>query len=366
MTTADIKDVSMTYSSALEIAKAIDDKHLDFIGMRGTLDNLVDRLNGQWEGTAQREFLTAYNKLKPKLKLISETMERYSKEIRATVKAEQEADAGAATSFRGLDSWFGASIVSTSATSVGAVTSASHLNLPGRSGTLFDSVAYGVNAVISGAKQLVSNVKKSYDEHGWAYDVWEYGKCVLKGAKAVTKIVGGAVSIATGAGIPIGILSIISGVNDVCNVAADWTYLSMDAYDLVGTTNTLKDKLTENGGIIGEYLGNKELGELFGKLTYTGIDVVTFLDSTDKMLKSLGKVNTVVTNTTGYSQVWGKTTFEDVLENKLKFSLEPDYFIRKILQVDPASDGNIVYEAAKSVYKTITKAVGLGTKLSSI
>lgn len=106
MTTADIKDVSMTYSSALEIAKAIDDKRLDFNGMRGTLDNLIDRLNGQWEGTAQREFLTAYNKLKPKLKLISETMERYSREIRMTVKAEQETDATSSTDFRGLDAWF--------------------------------------------------------------------------------------------------------------------------------------------------------------------------------------------------------------------------------------------------------------------
>lgn len=107
MATANIQDVTMTYSSALEIAKAIDDKRLDFNGMRGTLDNLVDRLNGQWEGTAQREFVTAYNKLKPKLKLISETMERYSQEIRAAVKAEQEADSTSGTGFKSLDSWFG-------------------------------------------------------------------------------------------------------------------------------------------------------------------------------------------------------------------------------------------------------------------
>lgn len=111
MATANIQDVSMTYSSALDIAKAIDDKRLDFNGMRGTLDNLVDRLNGQWEGAAQREFLTAYNKLKPKLKLISETMERYSQEIRATVKAEQEADNTSSTGFRGLDSWFGQPVI---------------------------------------------------------------------------------------------------------------------------------------------------------------------------------------------------------------------------------------------------------------
>ena len=90
MTTADIKDVSMTYSSALEIAKAIDDKRLDFNGMRDTLDHVVDSLSEEWEGAARREFLTAYNKLKPKLKTISETMERYSAEIKTTVAAEEE------------------------------------------------------------------------------------------------------------------------------------------------------------------------------------------------------------------------------------------------------------------------------------
>lgn len=106
MATANIPDVSMSYSSALDIAKAIDDKRLDFNGMRCTLDNLVDTLNGQWEGTAQREFLTAYNKLKPKLKVISETMERYSKEIRAVVATEEDQDRASSTKFKGIDYWF--------------------------------------------------------------------------------------------------------------------------------------------------------------------------------------------------------------------------------------------------------------------
>ena len=112
MTTADIKDVSMTYSSALEIAKAIDDKRLDFNGMRGTLENLVDSLSGQWEGTTQREFLTAYNKLKPKLKLICETMERYSMEIRAVVNAEKETEKGSSSGFKGINEWFGSAAIS--------------------------------------------------------------------------------------------------------------------------------------------------------------------------------------------------------------------------------------------------------------
>lgn len=106
MTTADMKDVSMTYSSALEIARVIDDKRLDFNGMRETLDRLVDSLSGEWEGAAQREFRAAYNKLKPKMKLISETMESYSAEIRATVAAEEEQEQASASGFRGISSWF--------------------------------------------------------------------------------------------------------------------------------------------------------------------------------------------------------------------------------------------------------------------
>ena len=107
MTTADIKqDVAMTYSSALDIAKVIDDKRLDFNGMCDTLDNLIDDLNGQWQGTAQYEFMTAYGKLKPKLKLISSVMEQYSKEIRAVVSAQQEQDTTSAKQIGRIKDWF--------------------------------------------------------------------------------------------------------------------------------------------------------------------------------------------------------------------------------------------------------------------
>ena len=105
MTMADIKDVSITYSSALEIARAIDDKRLNFNGMCGTLENLVDDLSNQWVGVSQREFLAAYNKLKPKLKLISSTMERYSNEIRAAMAAEEEQDKKSSSGFKEINYW---------------------------------------------------------------------------------------------------------------------------------------------------------------------------------------------------------------------------------------------------------------------
>ena len=235
-----------------------------------------------------------------------------------------------------------------------------------------EQATYGIGTVVSGIKTVVSNVRDSYENHGWAYDVAEYGKCILKGAKAVVQIVGGAVSVATGAGIPMGILSIISGVNDICNVAADWTYVSLDAYELVGTTNALKNTLTENGGIIGEYFGNKELGEFLGELTYTGIDVVTFLDSADQMLKSFGKVNTDITETTGYSWVWGETSFDDLFDTKIKFKLDTKYIVdpawalKKVLGVDAVSTGNFVIDAIDDTIGVFDDAIGLGEQLGKL
>lgn len=111
MATVDNQDFSMQYDSALGIAKAIDDKRLDFNGMCETLKSLVDSLDGQWEGKAQYEFQTAYKKLKSKLSVISKTMEAYSKEIRTTVQSEQETEEESSSGFDWLFS--GLSFIST-------------------------------------------------------------------------------------------------------------------------------------------------------------------------------------------------------------------------------------------------------------
>lgn len=229
-----------------------------------------------------------------------------------------------------------------------------------------EQTTYGIGAVVSGIKTLVSNVHASYENHGWAYNVAEYGQCLLKGAVAVTKIAGGVGAVFSGAGAPMGVLSIFSGMNDLYGAIMDTTYIATDNYELVGTNNALKDKLVESGGIIGEYFGNKELGEFFGELTYTGVDVVTFLDSADKMLKSFGKVNTDIMGTTGYSWVWGETSFDDVLDNKIKFKLDTKYIVdpawtlKKVLGVDAASTTNFVIDAiddTKGVYDKAQKLV---------
>lgn len=177
-----------------------------------------------------------------------------------------------------------------------------------------EKAEYGSNVVQAKINQLVTDLKESYEQHGAVYDVVEYGKCILKGAGAIAKLVVGSIEIATGAGIPMGIMNILSGINSINNVAADLTYLSCDAYELVGTTNWLEDKLVENGAQIGEYFGDTEAGETVGKLIYTGFEAVTFLDSADSLLKDYGKVNTLVTGSTGYSYCWGWTSFDDIMD----------------------------------------------------
>ena len=100
-------------------------------------------------------------------------------------------------------------------------------------------------------------------------------------------------------------------------------------------------------------LGNRNAGEKFGELAYTGLDLVSFLNGADKMLKSFGKINTDLTGKTGYSFVWGKTSFDDVIGNEFKW-YKPDELIRsQFMSAD--STANFVIEAAKnvkSVYKS--------------
>ncbi|MFR7743467.1 MAG: hypothetical protein ACLU3I_09355 [Acutalibacteraceae bacterium] len=105
-------------------------------------------------------------------------------------------------------------------------------------------------------------------------------------------------------------------------------------------------------------LGNRDAGEKFGELAYTGLDLVSFLDGADKMLKSFGKINTDLTGKTGYSFVWGKTSFDDVIGNEFK-CYKPDEWLRSKF-MDADSTANFVIEAAKNVksfYKQSKKYV---------
>lgn len=220
--------------------------------------------------------------------------------------------------------------------------------------------------VITTTKNTYSKLKNIYDEHGWVYDVVEYSKCAVKVVSAVVKIAGSVAAISSGVGIPIAICGIISAGNDVINAFTDAAYIYTNQYDEVGANNWLKDLLVKNGGEIGEWIGNKEAGEFIGNLAYFGLDLVSFLNGADKMLKSFGKANTVLTGSAKYSSIWGETDWDDVLDSKIKFDLKADYFIRKGLKIDPSSTGNIIYEAGKNVVSTIKKASSIGEKIADL
>ena len=223
---------------------------------------------------------------------------------------------------------------------------------------LKDDVSDFGSAVKTSVSNVVSAAKESYQNHGTVYDIVEYGKAALKIGKGVVKIAGAVAAISTGVGIPIAICGIISAGNDIINAGTDIANIALDQYDEVGKTNYLKDLLKKNGGELGGMLENRDAGEKFGELAYTGLDLVSFLDGADKMLKSFGKINTDLTGKTGYSFVWGKTSFDDVIGNEFK-CYKPDEWLRSKF-MDADSTANFVIEAAenvKSFYKQSKKYV---------
>lgn len=215
------------------------------------------------------------------------------------------------------------------------------------------------NAVVKKTKKAVKYVKDNYKDHGWIYKTVQYGKCALKGAKAVVKIAGAVGEIASGVGIPIAIATIISAGNDLVNMATDAAYVATGQYGEVGQHNALKNLLVKNGGQIGEMLGNKGLGELVGKATYIGLDATLFLNSGKKMLESYGKVNTLLTGKTGQSFFFGETRFSDVLDNKLKLTNVKD-FAKHILKIDANSTANFIIDAAHNTVSSLKGAFSLG------
>ena len=222
-----------------------------------------------------------------------------------------------------------------------------------RSDTLLDGIIGFGRATIAKGKKLVSAAKKNYENHGTVYDVVEYGKGAVKIVKSIVKIAGAVAACSTVAGIPVALCIITSAGNDIASASADIVHVARDEYDEVGKTNYLKDLLKKNGGELGEMLGNKKAGEKFGELAYTGLDMVSLLKGTEKMLKSFGKLNTDLTGKTGYSFVWGKTSFDDVIGNEFKW-YKPDELIRsRFMSAD--STANFVIEAAKSV-KSVYKS----------
>ena len=67
--------------------------------MCSNLDSLVNSLEGQWEGAAQKEFMTAYKKIKPKLKSFCAILESYTSSIHKVPSLELSTEKQTATTF---------------------------------------------------------------------------------------------------------------------------------------------------------------------------------------------------------------------------------------------------------------------------
>lgn len=242
--------------------------------------------------------------------------------------------------------------------------------VPNKRQAFFDDIKKAccgtANAVVSKVKDVYSNAKAFLDKKENWQVIKQWGKSAIKIGQGLVKIVGAAAAFETGAGIPVAILLITSAGNDIINAGADIALIANGLYDDVEKHDVLKDFLMDRGRIFGsEILDDEELGEKIGERWYIAINAVTLLDGADKMLKALGKVNTDITNTTRYSSVWGYTSFDDVLDNKIKFNFELDYFVRKFVGTDPSSTANLVFEAGKNIYKVLKKSKKLGGQISN-
>lgn len=71
-------DIAMSYGSIEKVSGEIKKMKAEFDEMCLNLNTLVQELNGQWQGNAQREFAVAYSKLQPKLKTIGSIMGDFS------------------------------------------------------------------------------------------------------------------------------------------------------------------------------------------------------------------------------------------------------------------------------------------------
>lgn len=158
------------------------------------------------------------------------------------------------------------------------------------------AVKKGAQKVKKAVTDTIERAADSYVNKGAVYKVVQYGKATMKAVSGIKKIAVGVTAIVGTGGLstPIAILTIFSGMNDVYNSIMDATYIHVEDYDKIGT-NALKDKMIESGGIVGDLLGNQELGEDIGELLYFGSDLVTSLATLDTNLQksnALPKVKT--------------------------------------------------------------------------
>ena len=90
----------MSYDTVIGVADEAAAIKADYEAMRSGLDNLIRTLTEQWEGAAKKEFLTAYNKLKPKQAAVCKTLERYSASVSKVCTQERSTETKTSQEFK--------------------------------------------------------------------------------------------------------------------------------------------------------------------------------------------------------------------------------------------------------------------------
>ncbi len=223
-------------------------------------------------------------------------------------------------------------------------------------------------AIVKKGKKTVAKIKKSYDEKGFFYKAYQYGKAAVNVGAGVVKIAGAVALVAGsgGAALPVAACITLSACNNIYNGMMDATYTYTGDYNKVGNTNALKDFLVKQGRETGEILfGDEKLGEKMGSWAYTGLDVVSLLNGVDKLGKSFGKLQTITSGTAETSKVWGEIHMDDVIDNDLKY-LSKDGIIKTILHIDPNSVANFGYDVVTGTINSVKSAGKLGNTIADL
>lgn len=82
----------MTYDAVAGISDEANSILTDYEAMCKGLEELVSSLADQWEGSAKKEFLKAYKKIKPKQAAVRENLQQYSISAKKACELERSTD----------------------------------------------------------------------------------------------------------------------------------------------------------------------------------------------------------------------------------------------------------------------------------
>lgn len=217
----------------------------------------------------------------------------------------------------------------------------------------YDTVKTGVAKTVDNIKDTVASFVDDYNNHGWTYKIWETTKSVVGIVGAVGGIVAATVAAvgSGGASVPLSLLTIINSgnkfINEVTDIANIWT----GNYDQVNNVNILKDKLVEGGGQIGDWLGNKEIGEKVGETLYYAENIVSGLGTLEKLCNGM-TWEQFKKGMEGTWDIFVHSDIKEVAKDAKLLSFEVPEFAKSFLNYDGSLFSN-VKNSAESFKKLI-------------